>query len=94
MNIDYWIVDDQTLGVGVVGGIHETCSITKTTETAVEVRVTAQCREPFFPGAGTAVGFEYEFVVRLDEPLDNRVVVDGSGNPAHRCTYPGCAPPS
>lgn len=95
MAIDYWTVDDLTLGVGVVGGSHDSCYIVETAETASEIRITAECREPFFPGFGAAaVGKTYPFEVHLSEPLGERVVLDGVGNPANPCRYPSCVPPS
>lgn len=91
--ISYWIVDPQTVGVQVLAGRHEWCSVVKSTETASEVRITAECRDSFLPKQGSAVGIPISFHVGLAEPLGDRMILDGLGNPGIRCTYPNCRPP-
>lgn len=94
VGIYYWTVDDRTLGIELNEGARDACSIARATETAEEIRVKAECREPFFffLGAGNASATRYDFAVPLAEPLGNRVVLDGLGGSGIKC-YPRCGAP-
>lgn len=74
----YRVVDDQTLVVQVVAGSRSWCRLANTAETASDIQVSAECVD-WLPLPGTAVGQTLEYTVQLDEPLNDRVVIDGDG---------------
>lgn len=88
--ISTWTVSDRVLGVEVVGGVGDTCYLAKTLETAEQVQIIAECREPLFRLAGPAVGIPHPFEVALQQVLGDRSVVDAFGHPAQRCPLPLC----
>ena len=90
---DYWLIDDRTLGVIVVSGPRHSCAIARTTEDDDVVRIVAECHGPLLSLGGTAVGIPYQFVVELNAPLGARLVLDGLGNLATRCSVPRCGLP-
>lgn len=89
----YRVVDDQTIVVQVVAGRRSWCQLTKAEETAAQMQFSAKCTD-WLPLPGTAVGQTHEFTVRLREPLNDRVVVDGDGVPValEVCRDNVCAP--
>lgn len=93
--LQYWVVDERSLGVIVVAGPQDSCAIARTAEDSDTVRIVAECRGPFvpLPASGTAVGIPYVFAVTLKEPLGIRPVLDGVGNVATRCAVPRCGLP-
>jgi hypothetical protein len=92
--ISYWVIDERTLGVQLIGGLNASCSIARTEEATKDIRVVAVCREPFFTIGSTAEGYPYDFVVSLEAPLADRRVLDGLGNSAERCETPRCGRPT
>lgn len=90
MPISYWIVDDRTLGVRVMDGPASECGVDAVQETTREVRVRVECHRPLLSAGSTAAGKIFDFVVALQAPLADRVVLDGSGLPAKLCASPPC----
>jgi hypothetical protein len=84
----YWLVDEATLRVQVVSGPQHSCSIRNTVETTSDVRIEAECREPFIPLPSTAIGILYCFDARLQTAIGERVVIDGLGNTVPRSDRP------
>jgi hypothetical protein len=93
-SVSYWIIDDQTLGVMVLGGVGDSCALVRAEETADEVRVVAECREPFVWLGRPLLGIPHDFVVTLGQPIAARRVVDGFGNPAEHCPLARCGRPA
>lgn len=85
--ISYWTIDEQTLGVLVVSGppASHSCAIEQMGETTDQVLIRAECRSPVFGGGSTMAGYRYEFTVALTQPLGNRRVLDGAGEPGTLC---------
>ncbi len=76
----YRVVDDRTIVLQVTSGDREWIRVTDVAETASTVRISVESLD-WLPG-GTAIGKSVELTVRLAQPLGNRVVTDGEGNPA------------
>ena len=90
VTIAYWTVTDRVLGVVVTGGLGDTCSVARTLETAEQVQIIAECREPLLMLGRPAIGVPHEFEVALEQVLADRSVVDAFGEPAQRCPLPRC----
>ncbi len=91
--IDYWVFNQQSIGVLVLGGAGESCSVAKVVESASNVQIWTECRGPFLSLGSGAAGIPFSYLVGLEEALGNRVVLDGMGNPATKCDIPLCRPP-
>lgn len=76
----YRVVDDRTIAVRVTGGRQTWCRLTDIAETASDIRVAAECLD-WLSLPGTLVGLPVELTVRLAQPLNDRVVMDGDGVP-------------
>lgn len=87
--IQYWQIDEQTLGVVVESGppASTSCEVVKSDETTDEVHIRAECRTPVF-GSGTGAAYRYELRVALAQPLGGRRVLDGLGQPGALCQSP------
>ena len=94
VTIAHWTVSDRVLGVVVTGGLGDTCYVARTLETAEQVQIIAECREPLLTLGGSAVGVPHEFEVVLERVLGDRSVVDAFGDAAQLCMQPRCGRPS
>lgn len=90
--IDYWVFDQHHLGVLVLGGSSESCSVAKVAESASNVQIWTECRGPLLTLGSGAVGYPLSYQVEIELELGNRVVLDGLGNPATKCGVPLCRP--
>jgi hypothetical protein len=88
--LSYWLEDDRTLGIFVGTGVNRECALRTTEETAESVRVFVECEDPIPLGPEVGALQIHLFEVKLQAPLGQRQVVDGTGNPATRCTLPRC----
>ena len=91
--IDYWVFDQQSIGVLVLGGPAESCSVAKVVESPSNVQIWTECRGPLLTLGSSAVGIPFSYGVALEAELGNRVVLDGMGNPATNCGIPLCRAP-
>ena len=91
--IDYWVFNQQSIGVLVLGGAGESCSVAKVVESASNVQIWTECRGPFLSLGSGAAGIPFSYGVALEAELGNRVVLDGMGNPAINCGIPLCRAP-
>jgi len=89
--VSYWAIDDRTLGVIVLDALSIKCAVSDVTETAQDVRIDANCAEPFLSTGSAGAAQRNEFQIELENPLANRSVFDGLGNPARRCSTQQCA---
>ena len=92
-SIDYWVFDQQSIGVLVLGGPTESCSVAKVVESASNVQIWTECRGPLLSLGSGAAGIPFSYQVGLEVELGNRVVLDGMGNPATKCDIPLCRAP-
>lgn len=90
--IDHWVFDQQSIGVLVLGGPAESCSVAKVVESPSNVQIWTECRGPLLTLGSSAVGIPFSYGVGLEAELGNRVVLDGLGNPATKCGVPLCRP--
>jgi hypothetical protein len=87
--IGYQVADDRTLKIVVATGDPIPCDIGHVEESATDVRVFAECLEPFLSTGSLAMLIEHTFDVTLQRPLGTREVVDGNGRPGTLCpTFP------
>lgn len=91
--IGYRVVDERTIVLQVTGADRVWTRVAKVTETSPEVRITVESLS-WFPLPGSGVGKLVELTVHLAEPLDDRVVKDGEGNPVPQpvCSDNICSP--
>ena len=95
----YRVVDEHTLVVGTITGPGAWTRVTSVVETPAAVTITVSSLLVQI-GPGTAVGVPVESTATLRDPIDGRVVLDGSsGLPVQqtRCLppayfAPGCTP--
>jgi hypothetical protein len=87
----YRVVDDLTVVAGTISGPGATVGVTNVTETPSTVTITVSTFL-FELGPQAGVGYPYESVAKLQDPLEGRTVIDGSsGLPVQRAT---CPPPA
>ncbi len=89
-SIDYWTIDDRTFGVLAISGPNANCEIAQITESPAKVQVVVVCQDHYLVVGSSAVGYPYELVVSLRDPLANRQIVDGNGRPANLCQTARC----
>jgi hypothetical protein len=87
--IQYGVVSERTIVVQVVSAPGVRCGITDVDESPQQVRIVAMCYRPFFFSAPLS-GVPRWFVVKLQDPLAGRSVIDGSRSPAAECSDPLC----
>jgi hypothetical protein len=76
--IDYYrVVDEQTLLMGTISGPGATVRVTNVTGTPSTVTITVSTFL-FEVGPQAGVGYRYESVAKLHDPLGTRTVIDGS----------------
>ena len=89
-SIDFWTIDDRTIGVLAISGPNANCEIAHVRETPGNVQVVVVCQDHYLVIGSSAVGHPYEFVVSLRDPLASRQVLDGNGQPANPCQTARC----
>lgn len=87
--IAYGVLSDRMVVVRVLGAPGVRCDIAKVDESPQDVRIAAKCYPPPF-SSGELSGVPLWFVVKLQDPLAGRSVIDGSGSPAERCSDQLC----
>jgi len=83
--VAYWQIDDHTLGILVGGGYQIGCSVVSVDEESDPIRIDAQCFDRLIPAPNAAMLQPYVMQVSLVDPLGERKVVDGLGDPAQVC---------
>jgi hypothetical protein len=88
----YTRVTDQTIVVMVDEGRRAWTRVTHLTETPSRVSIQVESFE-WLPGLGNASAQLLALTIHLEEPLGDRLVVDGQGNPVPRfdCFDPPCS---
>ena len=86
--INYWPMNDLTLGVVATSGPTIQCGVASVQESSEAITVAVECQEPLLgPQEGSLK--IHVFQVALESPVGGRVVLDGFGNPAELCEHPG-----
>ena len=88
--VSYWTEDNRLLEVWVVSGPNRSCAEPDVLETDDVIKISAMCAEAVIPAPEQGSLHRHRFEVRLEQPVGNRSVVDGQGQPAEACTVPHC----